>query len=155
MLLVQYRSLVRILAVTGCILLIPAVGMLVSDDWDWGFFDFVFAAVLLSGCGLLYELAARQTGDIAYRLPAALAVLGAFLLAWVNAAVGIIGDDNPAPALRRFGAAVPACAAQSGALFLAPVARNPAPPSVNDSSLSTLALRQHNPATQAVPHSQL
>ena len=43
------------------------------------------------------ELAARKTGNTAYRSGVGLALLAAFLLVWVNGAVGIIGsEDNDA-----------------------------------------------------------
>ena len=47
--------------------------------------------------GLAFELAARRTGDTAYRAAAAVVLAAAFLLVWLNLAVGIIGsEDNPA-----------------------------------------------------------
>ena len=43
------------------------------------------------------ELGVRMSGKIAYRAGFGIAVLAAFLLVWVNLAVGIIGaEDNPA-----------------------------------------------------------
>ena len=58
---------------------------------------FCFAGVLLFGTGLTYELVARKAGGIAYRAAVGVALVAAFLLVWINAAVGIIGnEDNPA-----------------------------------------------------------
>jgi peptidoglycan/LPS O-acetylase OafA/YrhL len=51
---------------------------------------------LLFGAGLTYELIARKMSNVAYRTAVGVAVATAVLLVWVNAAVGIIGDDNPA-----------------------------------------------------------
>lgn len=60
-------------------------------------FDFAFAAVLLGGGGLVLELAARISGNSAYRAGFAMAVAAAVGLIWVNAAVGFLRDeDNPA-----------------------------------------------------------
>jgi hypothetical protein len=43
-----------------------------------------------------FELAVRTSGSIYYRLGAAVALATAFLLVWINLAVGIIGsEDNP------------------------------------------------------------
>ena len=39
---------------------------------------------------------ARKSDNAAYRLAVGIVVVSALLLVWVNAAVGIIGDDNPA-----------------------------------------------------------
>lgn len=63
----------------------------------WTLSDYIVAAVLLGTAGLALELAVRASGDIAYRAGAGIAVAAAFLLIWVNGAVGFLGDeDNPA-----------------------------------------------------------
>lgn len=79
------------------VILAPLVAMqLGAPGVVWTLSDFVFAIVLIGGVGLLFELAVRASGSWAYRGGAALALGAAFLLVWINAAVGIIGgDDNP------------------------------------------------------------
>jgi hypothetical protein len=49
--------------------------------------------------GLAYELLASKSANAAYRCAVGIAVVAALLLVWVNAAVGMIGDDNPANVL--------------------------------------------------------
>ena len=85
-------------AVPTILLATPATMMLqAAEGWLWTPFDFGFAAVLLFGTTALIDLAIRKGGTLAYRLGAGLAVLAAFLLVWINGAVGVIGDeDNPA-----------------------------------------------------------
>lgn len=80
------------------IILAPLVAMqLGAPGVLWTLSDFIFAIVLIGGVGLLFELAVRASGSWAYRGGVALALAAAFLLVWINAAVGIIGDeDNPA-----------------------------------------------------------
>ena len=52
--------------------------------------------MLIGACGS-YEMAMRMTGHTANRAAAGVAVVAAFLLIWINLAVGIIGsEDNPA-----------------------------------------------------------
>lgn len=80
--------------VVALVLLIPVVGMQVSDEWDWSPFDFIFAAVVLFGAALVYELVAGRGGTAAYRAATGIAVATALVLVWINAAVGIIGDDD-------------------------------------------------------------
>ncbi|MCV0395115.1 MAG: hypothetical protein K5872_02795 [Rhizobiaceae bacterium] len=75
-------------------MLVPAIGMQVSDEWNWGPFDFVFAAALLFGATLVFELVGRSA-TTAYRTAVGVAVATAVFLVWINAAVGIIGDDEP------------------------------------------------------------
>jgi hypothetical protein len=93
------KNIIRIAIVTGLLLLIPLVAMQVSDEWNWGPFDFIFAGVLLFGTGLTFELVARKGGTIAYRAAVAIACATGLLLVWINAAVGIIGDEELANAM--------------------------------------------------------
>ena len=86
------KPLLRIALITAIILAIPLVMMQLSDDWRWGFFDFIFMGALLFGAGTTYELIARLGGSTAYRAATGLAVFTALILVWVNAAVGVIGD---------------------------------------------------------------
>jgi drug/metabolite transporter (DMT)-like permease len=52
---------------------------------------------LLIGVGVVVELISRKSGEAAYRTAVGLALGSVLLLAWVNAAVGIIGsEDNDA-----------------------------------------------------------
>ncbi len=87
------RSVVRVALATGLILLVPLVAMLVSDEAAWGVFDFVFAAVLLAGTGLLLELAARKPRSLVYRVAAVA----------VGVAAIVLGEADDAPGLVLFG----------------------------------------------------
>jgi hypothetical protein len=82
---------------TAAFLLLPLVAMRFTDEVNWDETDFlVVGAMLAAACGT-YELAARMTGDSAYRAAVGVAVAAAFILVWINLAVGIIGsEDNPA-----------------------------------------------------------
>jgi hypothetical protein len=84
-------------AIAGLIFLLPLVAMQFTDRIDWDETDFaVIGAMLLGACGA-YELAARVTRNSAYRAAVGVAVVAAFILVWMNLAVGIIGsEDNPA-----------------------------------------------------------
>lgn len=75
-------------------LLVLLVAMQFSTEWNWSLFDFGFAFVLLFGAGLTYELIASYRVHRAYKLAVGVAVGAALLLVWINAAVGIIGDDD-------------------------------------------------------------
>lgn len=79
---------------TILLLLVPLVAMQFSEEWNWGLFDFIFAFVVLFGAGLTYELVARKADTTAYRAGVGVAVAAALLLVWINAAAGIIGDDE-------------------------------------------------------------
>jgi hypothetical protein len=79
------------------ILLLPLVAMQFTDEVNWDVADFAFAGALLIGVGVAYELAVRKTGDTEYRAAVGVALAAAFILVWVNGAVGVIGsEDNDA-----------------------------------------------------------
>lgn len=63
----------------------------------WTAGDFIVMGALLGIAGGAVELGMRMSPHPAYRAGAAVAVGGAFLLVWMNLAVGLIGsEDNPA-----------------------------------------------------------
>jgi hypothetical protein len=86
------RRLVAWAVFVALLLIVPVLGNVYVEGWNWGPFDFVFATVLLYGSALTYELVARTGRTTAYRAAVGLAVATGLLLIWVNAAVGIIGD---------------------------------------------------------------
>jgi len=77
--------------VVALILLVPLVAMQFTDEVGWDVADFAVFGALLFGTGLTYELVARKMGRIRYRAAIGVALGAAFLLVWVNGAVGIIG----------------------------------------------------------------
>ncbi|RXK54965.1 hypothetical protein ESB00_03440 [Oleiharenicola lentus] len=82
------------------LLLIPLIGQLTVDGWNWTFSDFVVAWVVLALTTLVFRfLVTRKPGNLAYRAGVGLAVAAGFLITWVTMAVQIIGDENPANAL--------------------------------------------------------
>jgi len=87
------RSVARVALATAFVVLVPLVGMLVSDGVDWGVADFVLAALLVAGTGALLELAARTPGSIAARVAA-----GAIAVAAI-----VLGEADDAPGLVLFG----------------------------------------------------
>ena len=92
-----YRTAARPVLAAAFILMLPLLAMLFTDQVDWDLADFAVAGALLVGTGLVYELAARQAGNIAYRAAVGVALAAALLLVWLNLAVGVIGtEDDPA-----------------------------------------------------------
>ena len=70
------------------LLALPAIAMQFTREVDWSAGDFLFMGVLLASVVGLYELATRNS-DPVFRIGVALAVLTAFLIIWINLAVGI------------------------------------------------------------------
>lgn len=75
------------------VLLLPLLAMQFTDEVNWTVSDFVFAAILLFGSLVAYEVAAGMTGNITYRAGAGVAIAALFLLTWSNAAVGITDSE--------------------------------------------------------------
>ena len=84
-----YRAVAGVALATALILLIP---LLAAPAWSLA--DFVFAGALIFGTGLAYVLVARKAGKIAYRAAVGVALAAAFILVWINIAVGIIGSED-------------------------------------------------------------
>jgi hypothetical protein len=85
----------------GALLLLPLVAMqLGASGVHWTGSDFiVMGALLATACGIL-EVGTRMSRHRTYRAAVVVAVLGGFLMTWMNLAVGIIGnEDNPLNAL--------------------------------------------------------
>jgi hypothetical protein len=119
-----YRPIIRPVLVAACLLLVPLVAMQLTDQVNWSVADFVVAGALLAGTGVLYELAARKPGNLAYRAAIGLALAAALLLVWVNLAVGIIGSEqNPANLMYLAVLAVGAVGAAAARLRPAGMAR--------------------------------
>ena len=88
------KHVTGIVLATALILLVPLVAMQFNHDVVWSLADFVSAGALLLGTGLLFELAASRTGNLAYRFAIGIALAASLLLVWINLAVGIIGNEN-------------------------------------------------------------
>jgi hypothetical protein len=76
------------------LLAVPFVAMRFTSEVNWTLGDFIFAAMMFGLVGLALELAVRTSSSRAWRAGAALGVLSAFLLVWINGAVGMIGDED-------------------------------------------------------------
>lgn len=89
--------------VIALLLMIPLVAMQFTNEVNWDLSDFVVMGALLFGVGLAYELVARRSEKTVYRVAFSIGLVTAFLLFWVNGAVGIIGNEGQ-PANLLYGA---------------------------------------------------
>lgn len=79
------------------LLLLPLVAMQFTDEVDWGLSDFVIFGAMLALAGGAFEWAVKLSPGKTFRAAAGVALAAAFLLVWVNGAVGLVGnEDNPA-----------------------------------------------------------
>lgn len=88
------RAALDVALVAAFLLLLPLLAMQVTDEVVWDPADFAIAGALLFGTGLTYKLVAKKMGDITYRVAIGVSLAAAFLLVWVNLAVGVIGKEG-------------------------------------------------------------
>ena len=87
----QNKRLATILISVSALLLIPLLGMTITNEINWKIFDFIVAGILLGGTGLTLEFILRKIKTKRNRL---LLVIGLFLtliIIWTELAVGIFG----------------------------------------------------------------
>jgi len=70
---------------------------------DWDVVDFIVFVAMLLGVGVIYTLAKWKSDNMAYRIAVGVAVATAFVLLWVNGAIGIIGDESNDANMMYFG----------------------------------------------------
>lgn len=100
----RWQTATWVLAVL--ILVLPLVAMQFTNEVNWTVTDFALAAVLLFGSLGTYEIAVRMVGQTMYRIAVGVALTAAFLLVWMNFAVGIIGDSGDVANLMYVGVLV-------------------------------------------------
>jgi len=88
---IQNKRLTGILLTVALLLLIPFTAMQFTGEVKWTLFDFIVAAVLLAGTGLLCELVLRKVKKMGHRIALCAMLLTALLLVWLELAVGIFG----------------------------------------------------------------
>lgn len=89
--LTKNKRLAGIITTVGVLLLIPFIAMQFTKEVTWSLADFVIAAVLLLGTGLLCELVIRKVSKTRMRVALCVAILAALLVVWAELAVGIFG----------------------------------------------------------------
>lgn len=88
---IQQVRLTIIMSIATILLFIPFIAMQFTNEVNWGLFDFVMAAVLLYGTGLLFELVLRKVRKPVYRFVICAVILVLLLVVWIEMAVGIFG----------------------------------------------------------------
>ena len=76
------------------LLSIPLISMQFTDEVNWQLGDFLIMGTALVVLGFLFEFIASRSEKWVYRVATGIGLLGAFLLFWVNGAVGIIGNEG-------------------------------------------------------------
>lgn len=85
------KRLTGIIVTASLLLLIPFIAMQFTKEVNWSGADFVVAAILLFGTGLLCELILRKVKKTSYRILICGIILFVLFLVWAELAVGIFG----------------------------------------------------------------
>jgi Kef-type K+ transport system membrane component KefB len=75
------------------LLLIPLVAMQFTNEVNWTLSDFVVAAVLLLGTGLVCEFVMRKIKKTNHRIILCITILVALFIIWIELAVGLFGTE--------------------------------------------------------------
>ena len=78
------------------LLLLPAVAMQFTSEVEWTASDFVVMGAIFAACCGAFDAATRVAPNFAYVAATGIAIGTAFLLVWINLAVGIILSENNA-----------------------------------------------------------
>lgn len=85
------KNMLIVVMGAAAILLVPLIAMQFTSEVTWGPFDFVVAALLLIGAGLLYVVPASLLRSNAARTGLAVMVAILFVFVWAELAVGVFG----------------------------------------------------------------
>ena len=73
------------------LLLIPILGNIFFDEFDWSLFDFILMGFILISLGFLINLIIDKLKKRSYKIILIIITLFFFILLYVELAVGIIG----------------------------------------------------------------
>ena len=88
------RDARAVATVTGILLLVPLIAMQLGGGVEWTAFDFAAAAALLGSAGMLLRIGWRRAGSAVQRMAVVGALGSSLMLAWVDLAVGVIGEPE-------------------------------------------------------------
>lgn len=78
------KSITRVALVTLAILIIPLLGNIFVDGWNWDWFDFVWAGGLIFCFGLAIDFAARKITKPFWRIFIIFSIVILFLAIWAG-----------------------------------------------------------------------
>ncbi len=87
----ERKRLIIIILIPAIILFIPVIAMQINEEVKWTLMDFVVAAALLFGTGLILEIGFRKLNKNRYRIILLITILTVLMLTWLELAVGIFG----------------------------------------------------------------
>ncbi len=86
----QRKNYLRPAIIAIAVLVMPFIGNLTVEGWNWTAFDFVVMFILLYSSGLVYELLASKVTTTTHRIGIAIVVILGTLAVWAELAVGAV-----------------------------------------------------------------
>lgn len=85
------QRILRLIAIVLMILAIPFIGMQLRADVAWSMADFVLAAIVLCGAGVVYEIIRTILNTPRQRMLVGIGIAVIVFVGWVELAVGVFG----------------------------------------------------------------
>ena len=82
---------IGIILIVALLLLTPLIAMQFTEEVNWTMSDFITAAILLLGTAIMYEFIMQKVTKTKHRIILCAVILVAFILIWIELAVGILG----------------------------------------------------------------
>jgi len=82
------KQIIRIVACSTAALVVPILGQLFVDGWNWGLSDFIFAWVFFNILGLAFIFATDQITNPRGKIAAGILVVAVFAFIWIRLATG-------------------------------------------------------------------
>ncbi len=87
----DYKRIKRFIVGAESLLLIPIIGMMISNNFDWNVPSFIIMSVLLAGLGFAASLITNRARSM-NQIVVGLFIVALFLLFWAELAVGVFGS---------------------------------------------------------------
>ncbi len=84
----QKKQLTRILSRSTIALVIPVLGQLFVNGWNWGVRDFIFAWVFFTILGVTFTFATNKITHRGWKVTAGILVAALFAFIWIRLATG-------------------------------------------------------------------
>lgn len=82
------KQVIRVVSWATAALVIPIIGQLFVEGWNWGLGDFAFAWGFFNLLGFTYILVTNKISNHRVRIVAGLVVIAAFTFVWIRLATG-------------------------------------------------------------------
>lgn len=84
----EKKQVIKIATWSTIALIVPVLGQLFVDGWNWGAGDFLFAWVFFNLLGLSYTFVTNKIAHRGARIAAGVLVVAVFVFVWVMLATG-------------------------------------------------------------------